>query len=137
MKHRIEFRVLSREAAEAYVPRGVEVCVSISDPGAPPARLSRAFAAVLRLTFNDIVAGPADEDVLFADEHAGQIVRFVRQWPHVDRIVVHCEFGASRSPGVVLGLCDAFDWPVRDLERVFPSWNRLVRTVIARTRVLE
>ncbi len=131
VKQCIEFRVLSREAAERYEPRGVEVCISIGDPSAAPAKLSRAFAAVLRLTFNDIVAAPAEEDVLFAAEHAGDILQFLQQWPHVERIVVHCEFGASRSPGVALGLCDAFGWPVGELEGAFPSWNRLVRSVIA------
>lgn len=131
VKQCIELRVLSREAAERYEPRGVEACISIGDPSAAPAKLSRAFAAVLRLTFNDIVASPAVEDVLFAAEHAGDILRFVRQWPHVERIVVHCEFGASRSPGVALGLCDAFGWPVGELEGAFPSWNHLVRSVIA------
>jgi predicted protein tyrosine phosphatase len=123
--------VLSREAAERYEPRGVEVCISIGDPRAPPARLSRGFAAVLRLTFNDIESSPGDEDILFAPDHAGEILRFVAKWPDVDRIVVHCEFGVSRSPGVALGLCDSFDWPVRELEGAFPGWNRLVRRVIA------
>jgi len=127
----IDLRVLSREAAERYEPSGVEVCISIGDPCAVPAQLSRAFVAVLRLTFNDIVAAPAAEDVLFAAEHAGEVLRFVEQWRHVERIVVHCQAGASRSPGVALGLCDAFGWPVAELEGAFPSWNRLVRSVIA------
>jgi predicted protein tyrosine phosphatase len=128
----IELRVLSREGAERYEPRGVEVCISIGDPRAPPAKLSRAFAAVLRLTFNDIVAAPGDDHILFAPDHAGEILRFVAEWPDVDRIVVHCEFGVSRSPGVALGLCDYFDWPARELEGAFPGWNRLVRSVIAK-----
>lgn len=131
VEQRIELRVLSREAAERYEPCGVEVCISIGDPLAEPAQLSRAFAAVLRLTFNDIVAAPAAEDVLFAAEHAGDVFRFVEQWPHVERIVVHCQAGVSRSPGVALGLCDSFGWPVAELEGAFPSWNRLVRSVIA------
>jgi predicted protein tyrosine phosphatase len=128
---RIEFWVLSREAAERYEPSGVEVCISIGDPGAAPAQLSRAFVAVLRLAFNDIVADPAPADVLFAAEHAGDVLRFVKQWPHVERIIVHCNAGVSRSPGVALGLCDAFGWPVAELEGAFPSWNRLVRSVLA------
>ena len=128
---RIEIRVLSREAAERYEPCGVEVCISISDPDVAPAQLSRAFVAVLRLAFTDIVAAPAPEDVLFAAEHAGDILRFVELWPDVERIVVHCNAGVSRSPGVALGLCDAFGWPVAELEGAFPSWNRLVRSVLA------
>jgi predicted protein tyrosine phosphatase len=126
-----ELRVLSREEAEQYEPHGVEICISIGDPRAPPAKLSRAFAAVLRLTFHDIVANPAADDVLFGPGHAADILSFVHQWPLAERIVVHCEFGASRSPGVALGLCDALGWPAGKLEGAFPSWNRLVRSVIA------
>jgi predicted protein tyrosine phosphatase len=132
VKPGIEIRVLSREAAEQYEPHGVEICISIGDPRAPPAKLSSAFAAVLRLTFHDIVANPAADDVLFGPGHAADILRFVRQWPQVERIVVHCEFGASRSPGVALGLCDALGWPAGKLEEGFPSWNRLVRSVIVK-----
>jgi predicted protein tyrosine phosphatase len=127
----IELRVLSREAAERYVPRGVEVCISIGDPRAAPAQLSRDFAAVLQLAFNDIVADPSAEDVLFAVEHAAEVLGFVGEWPHVERIVVHCLAGVSRSPGVALGLCDAFGWPVAELEKAFPAWNRHVRSVLA------
>jgi len=129
----IELRVLSRDAAEKYEPRGVEVCISIGDPNAVPAKLSRAFAAVLRLTFNDIEANPSKGDILFAAEHAGEILRFVRKWQHVDRIVVQCEFGVSRSPGVALGVCDSYGWPVEELEQGFPSWNRLVRRLLHET----
>jgi len=132
MEQRIELRVLSREAAERYEPCGGEICISIGDPGVTPAQLSPAFVAVLQLAFNDIAANPAADDVLFAPVHAGDILRFVEQWRHVDRIVVHCNAGVSRSPGVALGLCDAFGWPVAELEGAFPSWNRLVRSVIAR-----
>jgi predicted protein tyrosine phosphatase len=131
MERRIELLVLSREAAERYEPHGVEVCISIGDPRAAPAQLSHAFAAVLPLAFNDIVADPSAEDVLFAAEQAAEVLRFVEQWPHVERIVVHCLAGVSRSPGVALGLCDAFGWSVAELEESFPSWNRLVRGVIA------
>jgi predicted protein tyrosine phosphatase len=130
VQQRIEFLVLSREAAERYEPSGVEICISIGDPGAAPAQLSRAFVAVLRLAFNDIVAAPAPEDVLFAAEHARDVLRFLEQWPDVERIVVHCNAGVSRAPGVALGLCDAFGWPVAGLEGAFPSWNRLVRSVL-------
>ena len=44
----MELRVLSREAVERYQPERVEICVSISDPMAPPAMLSPGFAAILR-----------------------------------------------------------------------------------------
>jgi predicted protein tyrosine phosphatase len=127
----MEVCVLSREAAEQYEPGGVEICISISDPETPPARLSTAFLAVLRLGFNDILAAEQPGDVLFGAEHALAIVQFVEQWPQAQRLVIHCHAGASRSPGVALGLCDRLQWPTTELERGYPGWNRWVRQVLA------
>jgi predicted protein tyrosine phosphatase len=133
----MELRILSREAAERYEPQGVEICISITDPGAPAAKLSPRFAAVLRLAFSDIVAIDTPEDVLFAPDQAGTVVGFVEQWGHADRLVVHCHVGVSRSPGVALGLCDRFGWPAAALEESYPSWNRWVRQVLVGHRSLE
>lgn len=123
--------VLSRSAAEQYQPEGIEICISIRDPWAPPAQLSPAFQAVLDLNFCDITAIGNETDVLFCEDHAAEIIRFVNRFARLDRIVVHCHVGASRSPGVALGLCDLFDWPTAELERNYPAWNRLVRQVLA------
>lgn len=128
----MELRILSREAAERYQPQAVEICISITDPAAPAAELSPGFAAVLRLAFSDIVAIDTPEDVLFAPDQAAAVVRFVEQWRHADRVVVHCHVGVSRSPGVALGLCDRFGWPAAALEESYPSWNRWVRQVLVR-----
>jgi predicted protein tyrosine phosphatase len=127
----MELRILSREAAERYQPQGLEVCISIADPEVPAAQLSPGFAAVLRLAFSDIVAAETPADVLFAPEHAAAVVDFVNRWRHAERLVVHCHVGASRSPGVALGLCDRYGWPAAELERGYPSWNRWVRQVLA------
>jgi predicted protein tyrosine phosphatase len=126
----VEFHVLSRSDAECYEPRGVEACISIGDPAAAPAQISAAFVAILRLAFNDIEGDPGPNDVLFGPEQAAEIIGFVERCPAVERIVVHCGAGVSRSPGVALGVCEAFDWPVASLERAFPGWNRHVRRVI-------
>jgi predicted protein tyrosine phosphatase len=133
----MELRVLSREAVERYEPEGVEICISISDPASPPAELSPRFAGVLRLGFNDIVAVECREDVLFAPDHAAAVIGFVEQWRHADRLVVHCHAGASRSPGVALGLCDRFGWPAAALEASYPAWNRWVRQVLVGHRHAE
>lgn len=130
----MELRILSREAVERYQPEATEVCISISDPAAPPARLSPDFVAVLRLAFDDIQAATSPADVLFSPEHAAAIVDFVERWAHADRLVVHCHVGASRSPGVALGLCDIFGWQAAELEQGYPAWNRLVRRVLAERR---
>jgi predicted protein tyrosine phosphatase len=126
-----EFVVLSREDAERYEPRGTEICISISDPDAPPAQVSPQFAAVLRLNFNDVTERGEPSDILFAEEHAREIRDFLNSWPSAERVMVHCNAGVSRSPGVALGLCDVRGWATAALERSHPGWNRLVRTVLA------
>ena len=125
-----EIVVLSRLDAEAYEPRGNEICISIFDPDAEPARVSTEFAAVLRLAFDDITEMGEPTDVLFARDHANAIARFIRAWPAAERVVIHCNMGVSRSPGVALGLCDWHGWATAELERSHPGWNRLVRTVM-------
>jgi predicted protein tyrosine phosphatase len=127
----MELRIFGRDAVEQYVPDRTEVCISISDPSVPPARLSPRFAGVLRLNFSDIVEAVDPEDVLFAAEHAGAIVAFMERWRHAERLVVHCQVGQSRSPGVALGLCDRFGWPAAELEQRYPFWNRWVRQTLS------
>ena len=126
-----DFVVLSREEAELYEPRGKEICISISDPDASPARVSSRFAAVLRLNFNDVTERGEPSDILFAEDHAREIRKFLDAWPKAERVMVHCNAGVSRSPGVALGLCDIRGWATAALERSHPGWNRLVRSVIA------
>ncbi len=126
-----EFVVLSREDAELYEPRGKEICISISDPDSPPARVSSRFAAVLRLHFDDVAERGEESDILFAEDHAREIRSFLDSWPDAERVMVHCHAGVSRSPGVALGLCDLRGWATAELERSHPGWNRLVRSVIA------
>jgi predicted protein tyrosine phosphatase len=126
-----EFVVLSREDAEGYEPRGREICISISDPDAQPARVSPRFAAVLRLNFDDVTERGEPSDILFAENHAREIRDFLEAWPSAERVMIHCNAGVSRSPGVALGLCDVRGWATAQLERSHPGWNRLVRTVLA------
>ncbi|HVE78060.1 MAG TPA: hypothetical protein VNA89_04315, partial [Gemmatimonadaceae bacterium] len=126
-----ELVVLSRGEAERYEPRGLEVCISITDPAAAPARLSPAFAAVLRLHFHDVTERGDPADVLFSAAHARTITAFLDEWPSAERVVVHCLAGVSRSPGVALGLCDLRGWATAALEGAHPAWNRLVRAVLA------
>ena len=125
-----ELVVLSREDAEFYEPGPNEICISISDPDAPPADISPRFAAVLRLHFDDVTERGVDSDILFAAEHARAIIDFVDVWPDAGRLIVHCNMGVSRSPAVALGLCDAHGWATAALERSHPGWNRLVRSTM-------
>jgi predicted protein tyrosine phosphatase len=116
--HTPDLLILSRKKAEAYIPSGREACISITDVGDEPLPLiSSSFVAILRVAFSDIDEPSADPaEVLFNEHHARQVTDFVRQWTHIDRIVVHCMAGQSRSPGIALGLCDLFSWEAGDLE---------------------
>lgn len=125
------FVVLSREEAERYEPGEQEICISISDPDAEPARISTRFAAVIRLHFNDIIERGELSDILFCADDARAIKALVSDWPDAARVMVHCNAGVSRSPGVALGLSDIHGWATAELERSHPGWNRLVRTTLA------
>jgi predicted protein tyrosine phosphatase len=125
-----ELLVLSREDAERYEPGPKEICISISDPDAEPADVSPLFSAVLRLHFDDVTQRGLPTDILFAPDHARAIVDFLDKWPGAKRVMVHCNMGVSRSPGVALGLCDLRGWATAALERSHPGWNRLVRMVM-------
>jgi predicted protein tyrosine phosphatase len=95
--------------------------------------LSNAFTAVLRLAFSDIDEPSSDPaDLLFNEEHAREIVNFVRPWTDVDRIVIHCLAGQSRSPGIAMGLCELFSWELGEMEERYPYWNPWVRTELVR-----
>ena len=128
-----EVLVLSENRARLYEPSGREVCISVTDPGKPTALLSDRFLAVLRIAFTDIAELVEDPwDVVFTPDHAKEIVGFVQRWRGVDRIVIHCRAGLSRSPGIALGLCDVFSWPLGEMEREHPLCNKWVRKELAR-----
>ena len=128
-----EVLILSEERASLYEPSGREVCISITRPDGPVPALSNRFLATLRVAFSDIAKpSPFKWDLLFNDQHARQILDFVREWEGVQRIVIHCMAGQSRSAGVAMGLCDLFDWDLADLEQRYPLWNTWVRQELVR-----
>ena len=99
----------SREMAESWCGDASLAVISITDPGAPPAALSPKFQHVLRCSFFDAI--PADEFLpaplpgLFDLGMAQEIADFVQKMT-VDRdnhaLLVHCEYGVSRSAAVAL-----------------------------------
>lgn len=105
------FRHLSRELAEIYRDSRPYAMISITDPGEPLAHLEddKNRVGLLRLQFHDIAHDPeAFASLVTATEaemyklpnadHARQIVQFFRVWaPRIDKLIVHCEAGISRS----------------------------------------
>ena len=129
-----EVLVLSERDAQLHHPARREVCISITDPGKPLPFLSTHFLAVLRLAFSDITEAIDHPNyVLFNERHAMEILWFVSLWGKVDRIVIHCQAGVSRSPGIAAALCELFGWglPSRLQDRNAPG-NRWVRDELIR-----
>lgn len=110
----MEFTVLCRDEVESGELRHLRephIVISIFDPDKPHPvlKISGLCQAVLALGFHD--ACPVGSMVLPPDirllqpEQAAQVWDFVGQWiPHVQRIVVHCEQGMSRSPAVAAAI---------------------------------
>jgi protein-tyrosine phosphatase len=128
-----EVLILSEQKARLYEPSGREVCISITNPDGAVPSLSSRFVATLRVAFTDIAKpSPFKWDLLFNHEHAKQIIDFVREWEGVERVVIHCMAGQSRSPGVAMGLCELLAWDLSDLEQRYPLWNTWVRQELVR-----
>jgi predicted protein tyrosine phosphatase len=132
----------SRLRAEALVANGHTAVISITDPGTPDARLAIGFKDILRLSFFDAV--PADEYLpapmsgMFDHLMARRIGSFVSE-QHADPddivVIVHCEYGVSRSAAVALFVeaysaaplvarefaYDANHWVVDQMSRQYPD----------------
>jgi predicted protein tyrosine phosphatase len=101
-------RFASRELAESLAGNPYMGVISITDPGTPEAKLDARFRHILRLSFFDAI--PADPFMpplpgLFERKHAQRIDRFVRELheaPFDISVMVHCEYGVSRSAAVAL-----------------------------------
>ena len=97
--------------------------ISITSPGDTHARLPDGWAAVLRLEFDDVTppfpilirtGTQAPEIVPFDTSLAAQILAFVEALPsHVDRILVHCKAGVSRSPAVAQFLAEKYGYSLQ------------------------
>ncbi|MFZ2852661.1 MAG: hypothetical protein WAZ34_00945 [Rhodocyclaceae bacterium] len=98
----------SRELAESLAGNPYMAVISITDPGTADAKLDPLFHHVLRLSFYD--AAPADEYQpaplgLFDWHMAREIGAFIQELhaaPFEISVMVHCEYGISRSAAVAL-----------------------------------
>lgn len=98
------FRIMDRPDAVEYCKEEhihSSIIISISSANGHRPRLVKTdhnrVVAVLYLFFDDEVVG----DNTFSDEQAEQVIRFVDVWKSaVERLVVHCDAGVSRSAAV-------------------------------------
>jgi len=103
-----EIVVCNRSNAEKLqAPNVPHVWFSISTPNDAVARpqCNEHTLKVLSLQFYDadaVVTGQnsVTADGLFSPEQARQIIAVVKAYPEATTIMVHCDAGSSRSPGV-------------------------------------
>ena len=106
----MQILVYSRSALDAVRPHEVpHVMISITSHVDDVARLriNEMCRGVLRLSFPD-AEFPSDlhtEDSLFSRQQAEEIWTFTQQHvSEIERIIVHCDAGISRSPAVAAAL---------------------------------
>jgi predicted protein tyrosine phosphatase len=108
----MELFVYSRAAIERVPPHdAAHIIISITTTPDDAARLPDAPAcvAIHRAAFLDADAiGEGAEGILFSEAHARALATFVLEhWSRVDRIVLHCDAGLSRSPAVAAAISRA------------------------------
>lgn len=118
----------SRASAESLAATPHMAVISITDPRTPPAKLDPRFNEVLRLSFFD--AEPADEYLpspiagMFDHVMARQIGNFVQKLhatPGHISVMVHCEYGVSRSAAVALFVAAYADAPLAAREFAYAA----------------
>jgi predicted protein tyrosine phosphatase len=111
----MEIFVYSRSGLDAARPHEVpHVVISITSSPDDVARLRKnpACVGVLRLSFPDVETASElhPEERLFSRDHATTIWSFVQQHRSaIERIVVHCDAGVSRSAAVAAALARTLD----------------------------
>lgn len=129
----MEVRVFSRLQAEALPWHSGQAFISITNPRQKAAHLPEG-ASVLRLGFYDTEAHLPGWPGLSCAQ-AQEVIAFLEALPSgVTELIVHCEFGASRSPAVAQFAAAWFQAPVffetAGADGVLP--NRFVRSTLRR-----
>src|SRR5215469_4831563 len=107
------FVIFSRQMAQTIAVPGRYVVISINDNREDPEQTAAdlcnvrtGYADMLQVVFDDLTPDSHDPVgfpylVVMNDEMAEEIVRFWDRWRNdVDRFVIHCTAGISRSAGV-------------------------------------
>ena len=128
----------SRVIAEKLQPTGSEVIVSIHDRSQEPATLQDGWKDILRLSFHDMDVAKENYD-LFNQDQAKEVIAFIEKYADVERIVVHCNMGVSRSAAVAIFISEQQERNLFQQGRAFfcpdlpAQYNRLVYSTLNRT----
>jgi predicted protein tyrosine phosphatase len=118
----VEF--VSQENAEERSPQGREGIISITTPDLGPARLKPGWYPVLWIEFDDLEEYESGA-VLFEKAHANRILGWLdRNEDRLDRIVVHCRMGVSRSAAVARFIADRYG--IEEFDREYDLFNKRV-----------
>ena len=128
-----DFKVMSRYALEDYLtnPDDVEtLVVSITDIGAPLVGDDCIANNIhfLRLQFNDCEVSTKWETAM-SKEQGVEVANFIKEWinrVHVEKIIVQCEAGCSRSAGVCAAIMKYLagdDMPIFRSPKYSPNMN--------------
>ena len=139
---------IPRTKAELLSARDDLAIISITEPEVERAKLTIPENRILRLAFHDVDPGNDTESrwMLFDEEHAGQVVEFVRRLQsdsHPVDLIIHCRAGISRSAAVALFAeeetgCDFPRKPFSGLanQHLLTTLGRLTGRQLARPRAL-
>ena len=124
-------RVTDRREAEKERNGFGGAIISITDTDMPIAKLGGSWSIILRLKFDDIdpkwysdIGAVADPSKCFSAGHAKEILDFfedVNTMPSVNRLVIHCEHGVSRSGAIGEFLSRRFGIPLTSKHDLVPN----------------
>lgn len=124
----VEIRVTSRSEIPHVNPPDGAALISVTSPELEHPQVSEKWRAVLRLKFHDIERRWSDDDMLFTEKQAEEILGFVKEIkPSI--LWVHCDAGISRSAGIAVALDKLVNGV--DSGSLYPFYNRhVVETMI-------
>ncbi len=114
--HRVIF--MSRDDVMSHKFNAAEdVLISISDTGVSPPALSSAPKDMVAIDFHDWVdvQGERQGHHWITQEQALQVAQFVQKHTDVRNIIVHCNYGESRSKGVAMAIHHHAEEPKRSV----------------------
>lgn len=133
----VQLFVYSRAHIERLSPHddAAHIIISITTTADDVARLPvcATTLGVLRLSFFDLdqrAEGVREED-LFSRDHAALIWDFVTEHrPRIERVIVHCDAGYSRSPAVAAALARVFEGDDSAFFRRYQPNRRVYRALL-------